>query len=342
MSGIDNPVECQTAERCLAEHCPLDAARALLGSVQPAHPEVRRLLQKTAAVLVADASRLFDSGEWKAAAERIETAARCDRLSPADENLRHLIAIRCGARGDDAPSTETTATRSTLLSGLSSYGDVLIIPRSTILVGMPNQLSVDLALQGVLREHHALLVCDQSHNEPAHWSVLPLGPAVVLVDEEQVEPGRCRRLKDEQIVQFGQPTCRWLFRFPDDRHATAVLEVARPSPARALANGRSAVSTVVLGVGAIAIGRTRDGCHLVHRRFPIARLELAPSLVGWRVAAPGADDSVLVDGRFLSDVAGRPHVAPLEIQVNDDCFSTAFENVLHGVRGDVQACLRLW
>ncbi|HND53106.1 MAG TPA: FHA domain-containing protein, partial [Pirellulaceae bacterium] len=358
MWGFQNPVECKAAEQCLAENNPLAAAQALLGSDQPAHREVRRLMLKTAPLLVREARRLFDAGEWDAAAMWIETAARCAALSPDDEALQRAIAARRDERqaeqswrqqrlrrvddlgregrlvsalqhleplGDEpevarrrldlrddverlaryvaefqtylgeqnwtaaevvlakarqlaprepqvvamdeqlkasrppeappiapppfvpvAPSDDASdeegkardestsdwavareansassssnaeqqptatgpAVRTTLLSGLSSYDDVLIIPRSTILVGTPKHLSVDLAIHGALSSQHALLICEQSRKGPARWSVQPLQSAGVTVDGRAVEPGHNQRLENEQIVQFGQPTCR--------------------------------------------------------------------------------------------------------------------------------------
>lgn len=491
MLGFQNPVECKAAEQCLSEGNPLAAAQALLGSDQPAHREVRRLMLKTAPLLVREARRLFDAGEWDAAAMWIETAARCAALSPDDEALQRAIAARRDERqaeqswrqqrlrrvddlgregrlvsalqhleplGDepevarrrldlrddverltryaaefqtylgeqnwtaaevvlakarqlaprepqvvamdeqlkasrppeappiapppfvpvpprddatdeegkaqdestsdwavareansansvnDANSAEqrspTPAVRTTLLSGLSSYDDVLIIPRSTILVGTPKHLSVDLAILGALSSQHALLICEQSRKGPARWSVQPLHQAVVTVDGRVVEPGRSQRLENEQIVQFGQTTCRWLFRCPDDRHATAVLEIVRPSPSRALASGWRGVSTVVLGVGPIVIGRRRERCHLVHRDLPIEQLELAPSLDGWRVTAQDAGGTVFLGGEPLSSVPSRPMVAPFDIDVFDDS-PNMMERMFQGGGGEFRTSLRL-
>jgi hypothetical protein len=174
-----------------------------------------------------------------------------------------------------------------VLSGLSVLGDVYVVARPHILIGTAREPGVDLPMSARLHGREALLVRESVARGAESWRVVPLGTALVTVNNERVAAPASRALVDGDILEFESNQCRWRFRMPLKDSATAVLDVVRPAAANVPLPGQGASDFIALVADRLVIAADRAQGHLVQRDLPDC-LTLTPSAAGWQITSEGA------------------------------------------------------
>lgn len=243
-----------------------------------------------------------------------------------------------------------------LLTGIPRYGPILLVSRTVLMIGTPRDPTVDLAVQGPLRSRHAVLICDEApmdkveegeyaNQGPARewqmrWFVLPLADALVEVNELPAPPGVLRRLTDGDRLGLGLGCSEWLFRHPDRFESTAILESTERNPGAARIDELSTASTVVIGRGALVIGRDSRRVHLVQRSLPCQQVKIWQDRLDWFVSSDEHESCVFVNNGELRDHQSTPQSLPLHIQISAD-GPQWIERALNGVGAPLEVHLRL-
>ncbi|MBI2479209.1 MAG: FHA domain-containing protein [Planctomycetia bacterium] len=218
--------------------------------------------------------------EWR------EARAETDALSPSDKSADAQTEPQYADKVNIAARTSSSAPNTTLLlSGLSTAGDVLLLAQPVVTIGTPRDSHVDLPIQALLRRRHALLIREQpaGPNGQTH-RLVPLAGAAVSVNGRAIPPADSVWLVHGDVLQFGPDVCRWKYRRPVARSATAVLEQSRPGGAAAVTPDGRSISRVVLMANELMIGHEPRQNHLVEPNLAVRRLRLETDDNGWHAS----------------------------------------------------------
>jgi hypothetical protein len=157
------------------------------------------------------------------------------------------------------------------------------------------------------------------------------------VNSERVTDSR--RLRNGDVVQFGNGQCRWRFLLPQADSDTAVWQPVEGTAAAAFALNGTRVEQVVLLADKLAISRhapAEGACHLVEPALPVPTVELAWQRRGLTVSA--ASGAMFLDGELIDgENAGRPLRVPAELAIHsdDDGPTLLAQGLFHGVAASV-------
>ena len=244
------------------------AAKAVLEKARqlaPGQPVVK-CLEQTLQEAVPTCMPEVDSEERSAGdiAERSsQDARRADRpIADASTPLRTDIRadsersiafnnLQAGQRGQEQVLPSATRERQhcvefqerCVVSGLATFGDVLVVARPVITIGSFASEWVDVPMQALINPRHALLVRDAVATKPDSWRIVPLSGSRVQVNSQPVADSR--RLEHGDVIQLAGEQCRWSFRLPVNGSATAILEQVRPAIATVRTVEVGSIRTVV-------------------------------------------------------------------------------------------------
>lgn len=226
------------------------------------------------------------------------------------------------------PSSPNKGAR-LLLSGLATIGDVLLLSEPIITVGTRQDATVDLPIQAMLRQRHALLIREKLPGPRGERHRLaPLAGATVLVNGGAIPDGSTAWLVHGDRIQLGPEICRWTYRRSIGDSATAVLEQTRPDGAVAVTPTGVPIRRVVLLDDELRIGRESQGNQLVDPGLPVSRLKLSHSNDQWRAAIEHG--ALFVNDGEASDDPCRPLRLPAELVL----FADGPELIGHALQGD--------
>ena len=222
---------------------------------------------------------------------------------------------------------------------MSTAGDVLLLPRPIITIGTPQDATVDLPIQALLRHRHALLIREKLPGPRGErHRLVPLAGATVLVNGGAIPNGGTVWLTHGDRIQFGPEICRWTYRRTVADSATAVLEQTRPDGAVAVTPNGAPIRRVVLLDDELRIGREAQGNQLVESSLPVHRLRLFLDGGAWRATVEHG--ALFVNDGDESDDLCRPLCLPTELVLFAD-GPELIGSALQGERREYKRTLKL-